>query len=447
MNHDYQEIISKAGEQISEKFLEKEDNIAARAVFLDADIAEITRQIGLETTKIIIRNASDRLVKKKQTEGLTIQREPAIRFNVIFGQIEISSPYLWDKGRGSKPLTDEMGITHQGRSEAVNRALSDFGIEESFAQAAERFKEHYKYDLSSSTVSRVTKQTAEEALEYVSSKLAEADKIYENIKDNGETAEQMLIELDGCEIRTAVLQPAENSEETTPVHNNPKKEKIINWRDVRMGLARPLDSVSKIYVGKKSSYPEVVRDLFNASVLIGMSPETEAVGVADGGIGLMEELKSQFPNMQFILDKTHLKDHLYDTAEKLGICRKDRPGWVKPRLEAVSRGDVGNVKKELEDEYGRNPNERLRRLIGYINRFYDALDYNNFKARGYPVGSGEIESAHKSIPQKRLKLPGACWHPDSVNPVLALRILRADDWWEDFWKERTKRMLEEKIAA
>jgi hypothetical protein len=57
-----------------------------------------------------------------------------------------------------------MGITHHGRSDAVNRALSDFGSEESFGQAAKRFKEHYKYELSSSTVSVVTKQVAEEAM-------------------------------------------------------------------------------------------------------------------------------------------------------------------------------------------------------------------------------------------------------------------------------------------
>jgi hypothetical protein len=33
-----------------------------------------------------------------------------------------------------------MNITHQGRSETVKRALSDFGIEFSFAAAAKQFK-------------------------------------------------------------------------------------------------------------------------------------------------------------------------------------------------------------------------------------------------------------------------------------------------------------------
>jgi len=60
------------------------------------------------------------------------------------------------------------------------------------------------------------------------------------------------------------------------------------------------------------------------------------------------------------------------------------------------------------------------------------------KKMGYPIGSGEIESAHKSVPQKRLKIPGASWNPNSINPMPALRILRADDWWEDFWVQKTE---------
>ncbi|MDM8557183.1 hypothetical protein QUF75_20885, partial [Desulfococcaceae bacterium HSG7] len=75
------------------------------------------------------------------------------------------------------------------------------------------------------------------------------------------------------------------------------------------------------------------------------------------------------------------------------------------------------------------------------DRFDDALNYNRFKEKNYPIGSGEIESAHKSVPQKRLKIPGATWHPDSIDPMPALRILRADDWWEDFWCQRTKEHL------
>jgi hypothetical protein len=309
-----------------------------------------------------------------------------------------------------------MKITHQGRSEAVNRALSDFGIEESFAMASKRFKEHYHYDIGSSAAGRATKNTARQAMDYIENKLSDidSDQLQQTI-----SIEKMLVEMDGCEIRTARLVPVEDSTETTPVYNNPKKEKIIKWRDVRLGFVRPLDSKSKTFVGKMDSYQDVVSQMHSAAVLTGMAPETKIIGVSDGGIGLSEELKRQFPSMIFILDKSHLKNHLYETAEALGINQKGRRGWVESRIRAISDGNVQAVLKELEEENEKNPNKRLKRLIGYINRFYDALGYDNFQSMGYPIGSGEIESAHKSIPQKRLKIPGASWKADSINPSLS----------------------------
>ena len=328
-------------------------------------------------------------------------------------------------------MIDDMNINHNGRSEAVERALTDFGIEESFANAAVRFKEHYHYDIGPSAVGRSTKTTAQQAMNFINNKFSNA----ESSKDTD--LKKMLVELDGCEIRTAELIPAKGDQKT-PILKNPKMEKIINWRDVRLGFVRPLDSESKIFSGRLDSYPKVVNQMHSAAVLIGMTPETEVIGVADGGIGLSEELKKQFPSMQFILDKSHFRDHLYDTAEALGVKREKRPAWVNPRLEQVSKGNFNDVLTELEAQNDKKPNKRLKRLIGYMKRFCGSLDYSRFKSEGYPIGSGEIESAHKSIPQKRLKIPGASWREDSINPMLSLRILRANGWWEDFWDSRTE---------
>ena len=82
---------------------------------------------------------------------------------------------MWVYGEGCKPLVDEMNITHQGRSETVKRALSDFGIESSFATAAKRFKEHYHYNIASSAVSRTTKEIAHEAMDYIEEKISNPD--------------------------------------------------------------------------------------------------------------------------------------------------------------------------------------------------------------------------------------------------------------------------------
>jgi len=47
-------------------------------------------------------------------------------------------------------------------------------------------------------------------------------------------------------------------------------------------------------------------------------------------------------------------------------------------------------------------------------------------ANNLPIGSGEIESAHRYIVQKRLKLPGSWWCAANAEHMLALRLNRAN---------------------
>lgn len=64
MKTTYDELITTISDEIARKFLDTERQLATRARLLDADIAEITRQIGLETTKKVFEHGRDDLVKK-----------------------------------------------------------------------------------------------------------------------------------------------------------------------------------------------------------------------------------------------------------------------------------------------------------------------------------------------------------------------------------------------
>ena len=178
---------------------------------------------------------------------------------------------------------------------------------------------------------------------------------------------------------------------------------------------------------------------FRAAVIEGLSPVTKVIGVADGGQGLGEELAVQFPNLQFILDKSHVVAHLYETAEALDYSEEEREPWVTRKIAQISAGRVRKVLRELRSK--EEDCERAGRLRGYLERFADALSYDRFKAAGYPIGSGEVESAHRYIPQNRLKIAGASWKVETVNQMLALRVIRANGWWEEFWQQRQVKFL------
>ena len=103
-------------------------------------------------------------------------------------------------------------------------------------------------------------------------------------------------------------------------------------------------------------------------------------------------------------------------------------------LSLIDRGQAGIVLKKLAYFTGKGTKE-IDNLVKYLTGFKDCVHYQNFKDLGLPIGSGEVESSHKYIPQKRLKIAGATWHPKTINPMLALRIIKANNWWNEFWNQ------------
>ena len=331
----------------------------------------------------------------------------------------------------SRPTRTLLRLTSRGRSIALERALTDFGAEESFERAARRLKEHYGVEMGRTTVLRVVEQRAHEAERYVEERLQEARKAFDAPVSQRPGVDTMLVEADGCEIRTGTLVAA-NDNERTQVRGLAKRRRNQEWRDVSVGLARALDEVTPRFVAGMKPYDDVIGQLFSAAVERGLSTRTRVVGVADGGNGLREALDAKFVNLRFILDRPHLKQHLNETADAMGLDVVARDAWTQAALAECEVGNAATVVESLRDFAGPGE-ERVHRLAGYLERFKDAVDYDKAREQGYPIGSGEIESAHRYIPQKRLKLPGACWSPSTINPMLALRVLRENGWWEDFW--------------
>ena len=347
--------------------------------------------------------------------------------------MEVESPYF-SRGageKGSRPVQEHLGVVARGRSQRLQRALSDFGAEESFGNASKRFEEHYGWSVGRTSILRLVERVASEAERFVEAKLGEGQRQAETSAVGQAQSRQVLVELDGCEIRTGRLVPAPELGKSE-VRNLDKRRRETQWRDVRMGLARPLTELEPTYVGKLAKYPEVVSQLVGAAGLRGFTLGAQVVACTDGGNGIREEIEMQFSNVRYILDRCHAKSHICETAEAAGLADDAKERWVALQMARLDGGDVQLTLDELAAHRGRGRTS-ARRLHEYLTRFKDAVHYDAFKAEGLPIGSGEIEAAHRVVPQKRLKLPGAWWNEATINPMLAIRVLRANGWWQEFW--------------
>jgi hypothetical protein len=84
------------------------------------------------------------------------------------------------------------------------------------------------------------------------------------------------------------------------------------------------------------------------------------------------------------------------------------------------------------------------RLFNFLYSDPDRINYVAFRARGYQIGSGAMESLHRTGSQLRLKLPGAKWLPHTSQAIFNIRMMRLAGNSDHFWAQPD---LEERLAA
>ena len=301
----------------------------------------------------------------------------------------------------------------------------------SYPRAEKVFERHYKFSIGRTTIQRTTQRIGKRAEVFLEEKLN-----VEKTPHKAQSCPYLWVELDGAMIRTGKLTSAKQAGYTALQGYRPG-DKVRNeeWKEVRTGLVQLPGESKPYYISGHRDYSKICHQMTGLSALKGRQKNTKIIAVSDGGNGLRAGLENAFGDLVFVLDYAHVKKHFRETAEALGIEKAMRKGWIKSFTKTLWETDEESVSKVmarltslLSDKF----NERLSHLIGYLTRFEDAIHYGKFKQRGWPTGSGKIESAHRHVVQERLKIPGACWRIESINPMMALRNTKQNEWWTDF---------------
>jgi hypothetical protein len=79
--------------------------------------------------------------------------------------------------------------------------------------------------------------------------------------------------------------------------------------------------------------------------------------------------------------------------------------------------------------------EDRQKLIKAIHRNARRIDYERWRSRGYQIGSGAMESLHRTASQMRLKVAGIRCLPETSQAVFNLRMLRLCERWDEFWSD------------
>jgi len=140
---------------------------------------------------------------------------------------------------------------------------------------------------------------------------------------------------------------------------------------------------------------------------VGLERADVWVGLTDGGAGLDEFLRVYFPRAEVVLDFYHAAEHLNDLAKALHPGDDGLAGEVAGRWCHQLKHDGGAAVLAVLEAVrltGRKEavRECHRQVTGYVRNNLFRMDYPRYRANGWLIGSGHIESACKGVIGQRL---------------------------------------------
>jgi hypothetical protein len=181
----------------------------------------------------------------------------------------------------------------------------------------------------------------------------------------------------------------------------------------------------------------------------GLRQAEVVIGMGDGGNWIDPLFEREFHLNARIIDWCHADEHLWDCAKAVHGADTPAAARMGEMLEAyLWDGRVAKVIGLLKEESRRlgepqasdgpqHPRRVLHQNVGYFSKHQAHMDYPGFRAKGWPIASGDTEAAVKQF-NKRIKGTEQFWSEPGVEAILALRSLwtSQDQRWERHWENR-----------
>ena len=328
-----------------------------------------------------------------------------------------------------RPFARSAGVSHRGCSRPLQRAVTDFGADVAFAQVMDKLVEHYGIVLGESTIRHITEGHAQKIFASASATAAPG------WPTQAGPSAVVIVEMDGGMV------PIVEPDRTRP---DQRKGKTLQWQEAKICLAHAQGSQQVVYGGTVQGDVDTAgQQLFACATQAGFGRNTTIHAVGDGAPWIADQVDERFGAQgSYLLDFYHVCDYLSAAAAAIAGEPPARAAWMeeqKHRLKTQQADPVLQaLQPHLEPPAVADRDAPVRQCHRYLSQRPQQLNYQGALARELPIGSGEIESAHRYIVQQRLKRPGAWWRAANAEHMLALRVNRANGAWDEYWANDLK---------
>ena len=369
----------------------------------------------------------------------------------LLGPVQVTDPYTYCRvcHERERPVYAWLGTGPEDWSLPVQEAAVDLAADESCGKAVAKLARHHPgVRMGRATARRMLHRHGARARRFIAGKLAAAVARSGRGESPAPPVPELEAEYDAGMIPVATLAPLPDplppDVKRTPARRIPVRKKIRRWEEAKVSLVQKPGTNERLYAMRPTGeLDEAFEDLRGLACLMGRTPDTQIRGIADGAPYIRPRMEKAFADADFIfiLDRPHCKEHLHAAGVLLApLTGVPAEQWAKEALKKLEEGKAVEVVAELQRAYaacGPGPagsrNDEIRLAAGYFRRNQDAVAYAEYRENGWSTASSEVESGHRHTVQVRMKLAGAWWHPDGVGDILALRMLKVNGWWEEYW--------------
>ena len=186
---------------------------------------------------------------------------------------------------------------------------------------------------------------------------------------------------------------------------------------------------------KKKTLKEILAA--EVSTIMHSRPELRLLKLADAVVDNWTFLSEKLPPGEELIDFFHAADHVHQAIAQVYGDATLETQFRSSKLCNLLRDDpqgVDKVIRAIKHLVSKHPRKHLvRRSLVYFRTNRTRMRYAELSAKGFPIGSGVVEAACKTLVTQRLKLSGMRWSAAGAQAILTPRGWDQSDRFDEAW--------------
>lgn len=221
-------------------------------------------------------------------------------------------------------------------------------------------------------------------------------------------------------------------------------ELLAELKPVRdaMRARRPRPVNKRVWASVTDSPEEVIEVAFAEAQRRDPEHHRTWVVVVDGSPSQLDLVKQAAKrhavDVRIVIDFIHVLEYLWGAAHCFHKAQADAEAWVHKRLRMLLEGtpasDVAAGMTRSATLNALDERKGVDKCAGYLLKLGHHTNYADAIAIGAPIASGVVEGMCRYLVNDRMDKTGSRWSLQGAESVLHLRVLRANDDFDDYWR-------------